>query len=233
KDRDKHWEDLFFSSRRRHTRSKRDWSSDVCSSDLPSPGTGRTAARSPSRWCARRPRRPGRRARPGPEATTADRSPGPRYAVAGTGRPTAPTAVVAGRREELAARGSPGGAEAARVLERGRRGCDGVWRHEMAYTPGPVAIDPPTTRGHRAARAERCRRRGAGSTEAVPRPERVPCDPADPAVAPLFTGSPAVLLLSRTHEAREDSVPDQAAVRPVRCAPHTEEKEGPPYGFAS
>src|SRR5207249_7945780 len=27
----------FFSSRRRHTRSKRDWSSDVCSSDLPQP----------------------------------------------------------------------------------------------------------------------------------------------------------------------------------------------------
>src|SRR5699024_721631 len=27
----------FFSSRRRHTRSKRDWSSDVCSSDLSSP----------------------------------------------------------------------------------------------------------------------------------------------------------------------------------------------------
>src|SRR5699024_11575196 len=26
---------LLFSSRRRHTRSKRDWSSDVCSSDLP------------------------------------------------------------------------------------------------------------------------------------------------------------------------------------------------------
>src|SRR5699024_3327746 len=28
---------FFFSSRRRHTRSKRDWSSDVCSSDLPPP----------------------------------------------------------------------------------------------------------------------------------------------------------------------------------------------------
>src|SRR5699024_12411993 len=28
----------FFSSRRRHTRSKRDWSSDVCSSDLWVPG---------------------------------------------------------------------------------------------------------------------------------------------------------------------------------------------------
>src|SRR5699024_11447228 len=27
-------QDFFFSSRRRHTRSKRDWSSDVCSSDL-------------------------------------------------------------------------------------------------------------------------------------------------------------------------------------------------------
>src|SRR5438067_11329251 len=29
---------FFFSSRRRHTRSKRDWSSDVCSSDLSNPG---------------------------------------------------------------------------------------------------------------------------------------------------------------------------------------------------
>src|SRR5579885_2170184 len=29
---------FFFSSRRRHTRSKRDWSSDVCSSDLVHPG---------------------------------------------------------------------------------------------------------------------------------------------------------------------------------------------------
>src|SRR5699024_11351581 len=28
---------FFFSSRRRHTRSKRDWSSDVCSSDLSAP----------------------------------------------------------------------------------------------------------------------------------------------------------------------------------------------------
>src|SRR5699024_11776816 len=30
---------FFFSSRRRHTRSKRDWSSDVCSSDLCWPGS--------------------------------------------------------------------------------------------------------------------------------------------------------------------------------------------------
>src|SRR5690349_24906258 len=37
---------FFFSSRRRHTRSLRDWSSDVCSSDLgivPPPGVGRFA----------------------------------------------------------------------------------------------------------------------------------------------------------------------------------------------
>src|SRR5260221_5277365 len=32
---------LFFSSRRRHTRSLCDWSSDVCSSDLYGVGTGR------------------------------------------------------------------------------------------------------------------------------------------------------------------------------------------------
>src|SRR6266704_1282842 len=31
---------FFFSSRRRHTRSKRDWSSDVCSSDLVEPQIG-------------------------------------------------------------------------------------------------------------------------------------------------------------------------------------------------
>src|SRR5690606_39314529 len=42
---------FFFSSRRRHTRFSRDWSSDVCSSDLScgwrcAPGRG-----SPGRWC--------------------------------------------------------------------------------------------------------------------------------------------------------------------------------------
>src|SRR5699024_12120379 len=32
---------FFFSSRRRHTRSKRDWSSDVCSSDLANSAAGK------------------------------------------------------------------------------------------------------------------------------------------------------------------------------------------------
>src|SRR5699024_12054523 len=39
---------FFFSSRRRHTRSKRDWSSDVCSSDLKFTVT----AFAPCRWYA-------------------------------------------------------------------------------------------------------------------------------------------------------------------------------------
>src|SRR3712207_7441993 len=35
---------FFFSSRRRHTRYWRDWSSDVCSSDLPGAATATTAS---------------------------------------------------------------------------------------------------------------------------------------------------------------------------------------------
>src|SRR5206468_5883196 len=37
---------FFFSSRRRHTRSDRDWSSDVCSSDLREPSSKNRARRS-------------------------------------------------------------------------------------------------------------------------------------------------------------------------------------------
>src|SRR5436309_4382403 len=39
---------FFFSSRRRHTRFSRDWSSDVCSSDLLSSGIGPSAKRKTS-----------------------------------------------------------------------------------------------------------------------------------------------------------------------------------------
>src|SRR3989440_7314419 len=45
---------FFFSSRRRHTRSDRDWSSDVCSSDLKAPARVRAP---PSPWRCRSPRR--------------------------------------------------------------------------------------------------------------------------------------------------------------------------------
>src|SRR5207247_5107136 len=52
---------FFFSSRRRHTRSTRDWSSDVCSSDLRTPAPGSCLrrrrrggrARTPRRWGGR------------------------------------------------------------------------------------------------------------------------------------------------------------------------------------
>src|SRR6266496_6212507 len=42
---------FFFSSRRRHTRSLRDWSSDVCSSDLDRAGESVSAAgRAAAKW---------------------------------------------------------------------------------------------------------------------------------------------------------------------------------------
>src|SRR5256885_8259901 len=41
---------FFFSSRRRHTRLQGDWSSDVCSSDLPHWGYDPTAIRASSPW---------------------------------------------------------------------------------------------------------------------------------------------------------------------------------------
>src|SRR3989440_3537967 len=63
---------FFFSSRRRHTRSDRDWSSDVCSSDLRDPRGGRAPLR---RRRARQPAREGRAPReaPRPYAAGADR----------------------------------------------------------------------------------------------------------------------------------------------------------------
>src|SRR5690606_39561830 len=43
---------FFFSSRRRHTRFSRDWSSDVCSSDLAPAVSGRWLNLCPSTFCA-------------------------------------------------------------------------------------------------------------------------------------------------------------------------------------
>src|SRR5206468_12285628 len=48
---------FFFSSRRRHTRSDRDWSSDVCSSDLRGRRRRRSAPRAPSPAARRGPSR--------------------------------------------------------------------------------------------------------------------------------------------------------------------------------
>src|SRR5260221_9258819 len=43
---------FFFSSRRRHTRSLCDWSSDVCSSDLARPAAARRRVRKTRAWAA-------------------------------------------------------------------------------------------------------------------------------------------------------------------------------------
>src|SRR5205809_6953457 len=53
---------FFFSSRRRHTRCSRDWSSDVCSSDLAPPGDGQAHGGRPRRRARahRRERLPGK-----------------------------------------------------------------------------------------------------------------------------------------------------------------------------
>src|SRR5207253_8159862 len=49
---------FFFSSRRRHTRWPRDWSSDVCSSDLGKGGVGKTAmAGATALWLAKQGKR--------------------------------------------------------------------------------------------------------------------------------------------------------------------------------
>src|SRR5204863_6393006 len=44
---------FFFSSRRRHTRSLRDWSSDVCSSDLQIGGFSESDSSNPPIWLIR------------------------------------------------------------------------------------------------------------------------------------------------------------------------------------
>src|SRR5437899_12114088 len=44
---------FFFSSRRRHTRCLSDWSSDVCSSDLPAPSTAAGSTRRSRRKATR------------------------------------------------------------------------------------------------------------------------------------------------------------------------------------
>src|SRR5690606_40478998 len=78
---------FFFSSRRRHTRFSRDWSSDVCSSDLRCTGTmaARPAGAVPqdrARCLARA--RDQRRAQP--PGAAHDRGGGPAYLAPGAGR---------------------------------------------------------------------------------------------------------------------------------------------------
>src|SRR5699024_7568816 len=115
---------FFFSSRRRHTRSKRDWSSDVCSSDLhphlPRPTAAVRAVHDRLRRHAQtlaRPARPARRARPGARR-----------------RPRLPAAA---RRRRTRAGGAGGPGRAAR-----HRRCDRAHRRARPRGhPHPAAPD--------------------------------------------------------------------------------------------
>src|SRR5207245_9238884 len=64
--------DFFFSSRRRHTRCYRDWSSDVCSSDLWCPSTRRRAP-SPAATTLRRRATTGRASTPDRKSVVRER----------------------------------------------------------------------------------------------------------------------------------------------------------------
>src|SRR5699024_1700756 len=94
--------DFFFSSRRRHTRSKRDWSSDVCSSDLtqtssPTPSQSSTPSSTPTPTRTSTPTpTPTRTATPTPTPTptptrTATPTPTPTPTPTKTAAPAAPS----------------------------------------------------------------------------------------------------------------------------------------------
>src|SRR2546422_5019014 len=88
---------FFFSSRRRHTRCSRDWSSDVCSSDLNGPAGGgrRRPAEGIAGWGPSR-----SRSGPDGEAARVGPAPGALHAAAGRIDRGPPAGVSALRRSE-------------------------------------------------------------------------------------------------------------------------------------
>src|SRR5207249_5348027 len=143
---------FFFSSRRRHTRSKRDWSSDVCSSDLSRWRSASSATcdctRSPCTWSHAK---PVRRA-PIPYGAAA-------AALAQAGVPRVPAAAHRGVQEHPDPRGAArdrgrGGAGAGRergggavLAHRGAaaRAC-GPHHRPAAAAPHVPALAPETPR---------------------------------------------------------------------------------------
>src|SRR5699024_11584304 len=100
---------LFFSSRRRHTRSKRDWSSDVCSSDL---RCGRW-------WCMARPA-------PAPsELTSRATTPRPAQIQANT-----PVTETSGHSMAAAPIATAGTARDRKSVRVGKEGRERRWQHE-------------------------------------------------------------------------------------------------------
>src|SRR5699024_11451480 len=107
---------LFFSSRRRHTSSKRDWSSDVCSSDLLrlQMGTGDTGP-------------PGRRAEPRGRSSRPART-GTRSEERRVGKERGSRGRAGPDREKGTTSGAGGG--------RGRRGGAGTDGQEVSHAGG-------------------------------------------------------------------------------------------------
>src|SRR2546422_1512786 len=164
---------FFFSSRRRHTRCSRDWSSDVCSSDLHDPRRSvRPRRAAPDRGPTHRPRErllrpPARRPRPLPSRGPATRRRALRRDQLGRrgGAPEGPGAAAHARR----------GARRARVVASRRRPRRRLRRrhgrpaHRFAQAPRPRQGD----RLHRRVGARgRSRARGGGKGGGRRRRER-------------------------------------------------------------
>src|SRR5215475_10517147 len=94
---------FFFSSRRRHTRFSRDWSSDVCSSDLP-PAVGGTRSRRRSRPSGRA----GRTLRPAGCVPSVDLPYSRKHVVDREPAPAVPVAAAPGAEIVVLAHPSPG-----------------------------------------------------------------------------------------------------------------------------
>src|SRR2546422_9478882 len=148
---------FFFSSRRRHTRCSRDWSSDVCSSDLGSVGTkaGRVAVLMPIGSARRHDRGAGARhlgevLALGPFPVQRDPL-APRERAVGVGLVEAPdqgppSCAAATARAALAGRRRPAGVDELRRFD--DRLTEAAEAGEGEATGGPVpAGGPPTVGG--------------------------------------------------------------------------------------
>src|SRR5690606_37473067 len=134
---------FFFSGRRRHTRFSRDWSSDVCSSDLAVPAPGSPVGRGPARPAA-------------PSRTEVP--PAPASETVPTGQKAGPMAAWRGR------------ADARRPLAP-VRGSGGEGAGENALPPSPHLLGRPYQRPSGMRRgAQRVRARAVLHPEPALRP---------------------------------------------------------------
>src|SRR5215217_8249389 len=171
---------FFFSSRRRHTIYWRDWSSDVCSSDLPPPWRRSERPRALARGAEPRDARPA--------APLAARTAAGRAGARARRRPPGPVVAVAPRRPLDAVGGLSESRSRARLRAEDGRPGDADARDDPPrvdarlppFPPRPRGSDPAevpaAARGHGGAGAERSAvrrgRAGTGSVCAAPAARR-------------------------------------------------------------